>query len=123
MIFGAGRAVGTKLPHLLVCVLLLGIADSMIGPYLVLFGADRARLSPLQVGVFLSVIPVSGLFVTPWLGRRYDRAGTYPPGPGVRWRVGTRNTGAAVGVLVGLGHRPDPRGGGAGLAGIRRPAG
>ncbi|WP_433074403.1 MFS transporter [Dactylosporangium sp. CA-052675] len=68
-----------KLPHLLACVLLLGIADSMIGPYLVLFGADRARLSPLRVGVFLSVIAVSGLFVTPWLGRRFDRgAGRWP---------------------------------------------
>ena len=76
---GAGRAVEAKLPHLLVCVLLLGIADSMIGPYLVLFGADRARLSPLQIGIFLSVIAVSGLFVTPWLGRRYDRgAGRWP---------------------------------------------
>nr|BFE59427.1 sugar efflux transporter [Dactylosporangium thailandense] len=79
MVFGARRVVEAKLPHLLLCVLLLGIADSMIGPYLVLFGADRARLSPLQVGVFLSVIAVSGLFVTSWLGRRYDRgAGRWP---------------------------------------------
>jgi SET family sugar efflux transporter-like MFS transporter len=93
MVFGAGRAVETKLPHLLVCVLLLGIADSMIGPYLVLFGADRARLSPLQVGVFLSVIAVSGLFVTPWLGRRYDRGA-------VRWPAIVAVLAPAAGYLA-----------------------
>ena len=47
---GPGSPSGSKLPQLLVSVLLLGIADSMIGPYLVLFGADEAQLSPLQVG-------------------------------------------------------------------------
>ncbi|MDG6108719.1 MFS transporter [Dactylosporangium aurantiacum] len=79
MVTDARRVVEAKLPHLLLCVLLLGIADSMIGPYLVLFGADRADLSPLRVGVFLSVIAVSGLCVTSWLGRRYDRgAGRWP---------------------------------------------
>ena len=38
---GPGFIRGSKLPQLLVSVLLLGIADSMIGPYLVLFGADE----------------------------------------------------------------------------------
>jgi MFS transporter, SET family, sugar efflux transporter len=71
---GPGSTSGSKLPRLLVSVLLLGIADSMIGPYLVLFGADEARLSALQVGVFMSVIAVSGLAVSAWLGRRYDRS-------------------------------------------------
>jgi SET family sugar efflux transporter-like MFS transporter len=58
---------------LLLSVLALGIADSMIGPYLVLFGTQTARLSPLQVGLFISLISLSGLAVSTWLGRRYDR--------------------------------------------------
>ena len=44
---GPGSISGSKLPQLLVSVLLLGVADSMIGPYLVLFGADEAKLSPV----------------------------------------------------------------------------
>jgi MFS transporter, SET family, sugar efflux transporter len=79
MTSGPGRASGSRLPQLLVSVLLLGIADSMIGPYLVLFGADEARLSLLQVGVFMSVIAVSGLAVSTWLGRRYDRSASRAP--------------------------------------------
>ncbi|MFI5913012.1 MFS transporter [Dactylosporangium sp. NPDC051541] len=93
MVFGAGRTVGAKLPHLLAAVLLLGLADSMIGPYLVLFGADRAHLSPLRVGVFMSVIAVSGLVVTSWLGRRYDR------GPG-RWPAVVAVLAPAAGYLA-----------------------
>jgi SET family sugar efflux transporter-like MFS transporter len=69
----------SALPPLLISVLVLGIADSMIGPYLVLFGADQAHLSPLQVGVFLSLISVSGLAVSTWLGRRYDRSASRWP--------------------------------------------
>ncbi|WP_432993878.1 sugar efflux transporter [Dactylosporangium sp. CA-233914] len=109
MVFGAGRAVEAKLPHLLVCVLLLGLADSMIGPYLVLFGADRAHLSPLQVGVFLSVIAVSGLFVTPWLGRRYDRgAGRWPAlvavlAPAVGYLALSTTTRYALLLVIGAG--------------------
>ncbi|GAA2342828.1 sugar efflux transporter [Dactylosporangium salmoneum] len=109
MVFGAGRVVEAKLPHLLACVLLLGIADSMIGPYLVLFGADRARLSPLQVGVFLSVIAVSGLFVTPWLGRRYDRgAGRWPAlvavlAPAVGYLALSTTTRYALLLVIGAG--------------------
>jgi SET family sugar efflux transporter-like MFS transporter len=76
---GPGPTSGSRLPQLLVSVLLLGIADSMIGPYLVLFGADEAQLSPLQVGVFISVIAVSGLAVSTWLGRRYDRSASRAP--------------------------------------------
>ncbi|MEV4141602.1 sugar efflux transporter [Dactylosporangium sp. NPDC049742] len=116
--FDAGRVVGTKLPHLLVCVLLLGIADSMIGPYLVLFGADRARLSPLQVGVFLSVIAVGGLFVTSWLGRRFDRgAGRWPAlvavlAPAVGYLALSATTSYALLLVIGAGLL------GAGLAGF-----
>ncbi|MGW2151913.1 MFS transporter [Nonomuraea bangladeshensis] len=58
---------------LLMAVLLLGVTEAMIGPYLVLFGAERLRLSALQIGVFVSMTSVSGMAVSILLGRRYDR--------------------------------------------------
>ncbi|MFI7448315.1 hypothetical protein ACIBQX_12520 [Nonomuraea sp. NPDC049714] len=36
-------------------VLLLGATESMIGPYLVLYGAQRMRLSAVEIGLFLSL--------------------------------------------------------------------
>jgi SET family sugar efflux transporter-like MFS transporter len=54
-------------------VLLLGIADSMVGSYAVLFAADEVGLSPLQVGVFASAPAVGGMVVSSLLGRRFDR--------------------------------------------------
>jgi MFS transporter, SET family, sugar efflux transporter len=76
---GARLRVRRPLPGLLIGVLLLGIADSMSGPYLVLFGADRAHLAPFAIGVFVSLIAVSGMAVSTWLGRRYDRAPSRAP--------------------------------------------
>jgi hypothetical protein len=46
---------GRPLPRLLAGVLLLGVAESMVSPYVVLFGADRAHLSPFAIGVAGSV--------------------------------------------------------------------
>jgi MFS transporter, SET family, sugar efflux transporter len=101
--------VTSKLPPLIAGVLLLGIADSMIGPYLVLFGADEAGLSPFQVGVFMSVIAVSGLVVSTWLGRRYDRsAGRWPAfvaltAPAVGYLALTATTNYALLLLIAAG--------------------
>ncbi|WP_433065273.1 sugar efflux transporter [Nonomuraea sp. CA-218870] len=64
---------GRRLSTLLITVLLLGITESMIGPYLVLFGAERLRLSALEIGVFVSLTAVSGMAASVWLARRYDR--------------------------------------------------
>jgi MFS transporter, SET family, sugar efflux transporter len=58
---------------LFAAVLLLGIADSMINSYIVLFGADAAGLTPLQIGVWASVFAISGITIGWWLGRRFDR--------------------------------------------------
>jgi SET family sugar efflux transporter-like MFS transporter len=64
---------------LLITVLLLGITESMIGPYLVLFGAERLQLSALEIGVFVSLTAISGMATSVWLGRRYDhRPGQWP---------------------------------------------
>jgi SET family sugar efflux transporter-like MFS transporter len=61
------------LPKLFSGVLLLGIAESMAGSYLVVFGASVLRLTPLAIGVFVSLTAVSGIAASTWLGRRYDR--------------------------------------------------
>ena len=99
----------SRFPTLLAGVLLLGIADSMIGPYLVLFGADRAGLSAFQVGVFLSLIAVSGLAVSTWLGRRYDRSAARWPAllavaaPAAGFLALTTTTRYALLLLIGAG--------------------
>jgi MFS transporter, SET family, sugar efflux transporter len=61
---------------LFVAVLLLGIADSMVSSYLVLFGADVVELTPLQIGVWFSVFAIAGIAIGWWLGRRFDRRPT-----------------------------------------------
>ena len=58
---------------LFAAVLLLGIADSMVNSYIVLFGADVAGLTPLQIGVWSSVFAIGGITISWWLGRRFDR--------------------------------------------------
>lgn len=58
---------------LFAAVLLLGIADSMVNSYIVLFGADVVGLTPLQIGVWSSVLAVAGIAIGWWLGRLFDR--------------------------------------------------
>ena len=57
-------------------VLALGIADSMVGSYAVLFAADQAGMTPLQVGIFASAPSIGGIVVSWLLGRRFDRRPT-----------------------------------------------
>lgn len=58
---------------LFAAVLLLGIADSMVNSYIVLFGADVAGLTPPQIGVWSSVFAIGGITISWWLGRLFDR--------------------------------------------------
>lgn len=58
---------------LFAAVLLLGIADSMVNSYIVLFGADEAGLTPLRIGVWSSVFAIGGITISWWLGRLFDR--------------------------------------------------
>ncbi|MFG3577654.1 MFS transporter [Micromonospora chersina] len=58
---------------LFAAVLLLGIADSMVNSYIVLFGADVVGLTPLQVGLWSAVFAGSGITIGWWLGRLFDR--------------------------------------------------
>ena len=59
-----------SLAPLAAAVLLLGIADSMVGSYIVLFATDVAGLNPVQVGVLASAPAVGGIAVSWLLGRR-----------------------------------------------------
>jgi SET family sugar efflux transporter-like MFS transporter len=61
---------------LAVGVLLLGIADSMVGSYLVLFAADVAGFSAVQVGIFASAPALGGLVISWLVGRRFDHRPT-----------------------------------------------
>ncbi|AEV85744.1 Sugar efflux transporter B [Actinoplanes sp. SE50] len=58
---------------LFAAVLLLGIADSMVTSYIVLFGADVVGLTPLQIGIWSAVFALGGITIGSWLGRLFDR--------------------------------------------------
>lgn len=69
---GRGRRQGSPFPALAASVVLLGLADSLVGAYFVLFLADQAALSPTQIGVLFSLPAVGGIALSFWLGRRFD---------------------------------------------------
>jgi SET family sugar efflux transporter-like MFS transporter len=93
-------------PALLIGVLLIGLGDSMAQPYLVLFGVDRVGLSPLQVGLLISVTAISGVAFSTWLARRYDRRPSRWPllvailGPAIGYPLLTATTSYALLLVV-----------------------
>jgi SET family sugar efflux transporter-like MFS transporter len=58
---------------LAVAVLLLGVADSMVGSYFVLFVTEVVGLTPFQTGAFVSVHGAGGILLAWLAGRGYDR--------------------------------------------------
>lgn len=65
-----------RLPHVLglaVSVLFLGLATSLAFPYMALFGVNQVHMTPLQLGIFLTVNAVSGVLVSTRLARLSDR--------------------------------------------------
>ncbi|WP_034387524.1 sugar efflux transporter [Deinococcus sp. YIM 77859] len=62
-----------QLPRLATSVLFLGLALSFASPYLALFGVDRAEMSPLHLGLFLTVTAVSSVLISTRLARLSDR--------------------------------------------------
>ncbi|WP_433790921.1 MFS transporter [Actinoplanes sp. CA-252034] len=58
---------------LAVAVLLLGVADSMVGSYFVLFVTEDAGLTPLETGVFVSVHGAAGIMIAWLAGHGFDR--------------------------------------------------
>jgi SET family sugar efflux transporter-like MFS transporter len=77
-------------PALASAVVLLGTADSMVGSYLVLFAADEARLTPVQVGLLTSAPPAGAVVVGLLAARRFDRTPTraYAAGAAVLGALG-----------------------------------
>ncbi|WP_102126655.1 sugar efflux transporter [Deinococcus planocerae] len=65
-----------RLPHapgLAFTVLLIGLALSLAGPYLPLFAVNRLHLTPLQLGIFLTLTAVSSVLISTRLARLSDR--------------------------------------------------
>jgi SET family sugar efflux transporter-like MFS transporter len=60
-------------PGLLGATLVLGIADSVSGSFLMLYGTDAVGLTPTAAGVFVSAVAVGGMVASVALGRWYDR--------------------------------------------------
>jgi MFS transporter, SET family, sugar efflux transporter len=81
-----------------------GYVDARLGEQPASVG--EARFSPLQVGVFMSVIALSGLAVGTWLGRRYDRSASRAPAfialaaPAVGYLALTTTTSSALLLLI-----------------------
>ncbi|MEZ0493088.1 MFS transporter [Kineococcus sp. TBRC 1896] len=57
-------------------VVLLGLADSVVGSYYVLFLHDHADLSATRIGLLFSLPALGGIAFTLWSGRRFDRRPT-----------------------------------------------
>lgn len=57
--------------------LMLGVAMSFTSPYLSLFGIERAGMTPLQLGLFMTLIAASGVAASTWAGKWSDRRGNH----------------------------------------------
>ncbi len=62
-----------------VAALLLGTAGSFAGPYLPLFGRNEAHMSPLWLGVFMTLVSLSGILISTQLARISDRRASNKP--------------------------------------------
>jgi SET family sugar efflux transporter-like MFS transporter len=60
---------------LIVTTLTLGVALSLTAPFLSLFSVEQARLTPLQLGFFLTVIAGSDVVASIFMGKWTDRHG------------------------------------------------
>ncbi|MBN3764188.1 sugar efflux transporter [Burkholderia sp. Ac-20365] len=55
--------------------LMLGIAMSFTAPYLSLFGVEQAGMTPLKLGLFMTLIAASGVVASAWAGKWSDKHG------------------------------------------------
>lgn len=56
---------------------MLGVAMSFTAPYLSLFGVERAGMSPLRLGIFMTAIATSGVIASTAAGRFSDATGKH----------------------------------------------
>ena len=59
--------------------LMLGVAMSFTAPYLSLFGVEQAAMTPLMLGLFMTLIAASGVAASAWAGKWSDRRGHHRP--------------------------------------------
>jgi MFS transporter, SET family, sugar efflux transporter len=57
-----------------IAILFIGVGDAVGGSYLTLFAVDKAHLSPLALGIFLTVLALSGIIISTAFGRWFDYA-------------------------------------------------
>jgi MFS transporter, SET family, sugar efflux transporter len=57
--------------------LMLGVAMSFTAPYLSLFGVERAGMTPLRLGIFMTAIATSGVIASTAAGRYSDATGKH----------------------------------------------
>lgn len=91
------ESIAATLPHLLRlpqllpltgAVLMLGLALSFAAPFMSLFAVRELGMTPLQLGLYLTVNALSAVIVSTRLGRWTDRrAHSGAPGSGRRWVV------------------------------------
>ena len=55
-----------------IAVLFIGAGDAIGGSYLTLFAVDQGRMNPLELGIFLAALALSGIAVNTSLGRWFD---------------------------------------------------
>jgi SET family sugar efflux transporter-like MFS transporter len=68
----------TRIPFFLPlagATLMLGVAMSFTAPYLSLFSVEQADMSPLRLGVFMTLIAASGVVASAFAGKWSDRHG------------------------------------------------
>jgi MFS transporter, SET family, sugar efflux transporter len=59
---------------LVTAIFFVGLGNGVAGSYLTLFAVDKAHLSPLALGAFLTVYSLSGVLISTCFGRWFDRA-------------------------------------------------
>jgi SET family sugar efflux transporter-like MFS transporter len=60
-------------------ILFIGLGDAVAGSYLTLFAVNQAQLSPLALGIFLTVLALSGIIISTAFGCWLDRAPSLVP--------------------------------------------
>jgi SET family sugar efflux transporter-like MFS transporter len=58
---------------LISAILFIGLGNAVGGSYLTLYVVDKAHLSPLLLGIFLTVYSLSGMIISTSFGRWFDR--------------------------------------------------
>ncbi|WP_425147327.1 sugar efflux transporter [Deinococcus sp.] len=59
-------------PRLSLAVLLVGLSTSVAGPYIPLFASTQAHMSPLALGIFMTLLAMSGIVISVLLARWSD---------------------------------------------------